>query len=500
MRRVLYALLLILLVAGAFYAGRLGNHSKQKAASGRQILYYVDPMHPAYKSSKPGIAPDCGMQLEPVYADGGGDSGAAPAAAAGTVKIDSNRLQLAGVQVVVAEKVSGKRTVRLLGRVEPDDRRVYRISAGVDGYVRQTFDSSVGSFVHKDEELASYYSPEFYSQINGYLVAMDRLNAAGALEPSISPTVRGVESAALRLRNLGMSDMQIKQLAETRQQPESIALLAPSDGFIIARNIAPGLRFERDQEFYRIADLRQVWIMADIYEDEAVNYRPGVEAIVTGPQLGTKLHARVSEVQPQFDPATRTLKIRLEAQNPGFLLRPGMFVDVELPVNLPAGVSVPAGAVLDAGRSQRVYVETGDGIFEPRQVQSGARFDDRILIVRGLKAGEHVVAAGTFLVDSESQLKTVASGGHVGEVPSMPEEKPRHPQMHQATAMAMPAAKSVEVVDPKCGMKIDQAHAISEGNTFNYKGTTYYFCSRSCREEFAKHPEGYLSDHHMAER
>ena len=516
MRKTIQGFVLLLVIITAYFAGRLESgrlwmRGVASAGSARRILYYVDPMHPAYKSSKPGIAPDCGMQLEPVYAEGPGSGDSAVAALPpGTVQIDSSRQQLAGVRVAAAEKISGSRTVRVLGKVEADDRRVYRINAGVDGWIRETYDRSIGSYVKKDERLATYYSPEFVAQINGYLVATDRLTV------SVKDSGRGLDAAAARLRNLGMSDMQIKEVGESRQLPETIYLVSPADGFIIARNLSPGLRFERGAEFYRIADIRHVWIMADVYENEARYYRPGLVATVTAPQLGKTLRARVSEVLPQFDPATRTMKVRLEAENPGFILRPDMFVDVELPVTIPPGVSVPADAVIDSGRARRVFVDRGNGLFEPREVQTGARFDDRVLITQGLNEGDRVVVAGTFLVDSESHLKSAAAGAQDSKPDTaaprrentprlVPEIKRASMPANSMPANSMSANKDAspppgQAVDPACGMKIDPAKSVAEGNTLGYHGGTYYFCSKTCKDRFAKRPDDYLAARHQAGR
>jgi YHS domain-containing protein len=175
-----------------------------------------------------------------------------------------------------------------------------------------------------------------------------------------------------------------------------------------------------------------------------------------------------------------------------------MFVDIELPVNAPAGVSVPVDALIDSGRTKRIFVDRGNGFFEPRQVETGARFDERVVITKGLKEGEHVVVAGTFLVDSESRLKTVAAEMHdsTPDAPMPPAGKENSPQSMAAIKQAkMPVG---ETVDRKCGMKIDQAKSVAEGNTVDYHGTTYYFCSRSCKDEFVKRPDQYLSAGHQS--
>ncbi len=410
MRKAAFGVVLSALMLVSFFAGRHYTHSEgESGKSARRVLYWVDPMHPAYKSDKPGIAPDCGMDLEPVYAD----SVAKPVAASlamdamptGTVRIDPDKQQVIGIQSVPVEKSAGTRDLRILGRVTADDTRVYRVNAGVNGWLRETFDGSVGSQVKKDQRLATFYSPDFVALEQGYLVATERMTAMVKQQ-----TAPGTQTTAARLRNLGMSDVQIKTLGETRQMPENIDVVAPADGFIIARNVSPGQRFDMGAEFYRIADLRHIWILADVFENDAQRFRPGTVATITLPHDGKTLHARVSDVLPQYDPATRTMKLRLEADNPGYELRPDMFVDVSLPVPVPAGLSVPADAVIDSGEKKRVFVDKGNGYFEPRDVETAWRFNDRVGIVKGLNPGERVVSAGTFLVDSESRLKTIASG------------------------------------------------------------------------------------------
>ena len=420
MKKILSAIVISLLMILSYVVGRHHTASPSSAtSSARRVLYWVDPMHPAYKSDHPGVAPDCGMQLVPVYAD---ESGQAPPAAslaqspAGGVAIDGATQRLLGIQVATVERSGAPRVVRLLGHVVPEDTRVYRINSGTEGFIRETYNDSVGVRVQKDQKLATYYAPESLSVLSGYLAATTGVPGAAGKDGNRTMPFPGavskqgvssVQGYADRLRNLGMSDVQIRQVAESRQLPESLDIVAPADGIILARNISVGMHFDRSMEFYRIADLNRVWILADIFSNEANNFHPGSLARITLSGQGKTLTARVSDVLPEIDPSTRTLKLRLEADNPGFVLRPDMYADVELPVARPPGLTVPQDAVIDSGREQRVFVERGSGVFEPRAVQTGWRAGNRVEIVQGLAEGERVVAAGTFLVDSESRLKSV---------------------------------------------------------------------------------------------
>jgi len=417
MKKVITAGLIGLLMIVSYFLGRHHPAPATESASSRRILYWVDPMHPDYKSDHPGIAPDCGMPLEPVYADSGTLPVASVAVPTGAVAIDLEKQQLVGIRVAAAEKTSGTHTMRFLGRVVPEDTRIYRVNSGMDGFIRETFNDSVGEQVKKDQKLATSYVGDTLSIASGFLAATAAVpgviakdgNRTVPFPSAVSKQgVSSLQGYTDRLRNLGMSEAQIKQMAENRQLPQTVDIVSPADGFILARTITPGQHFDRSTEFYRIADLSQVWILVDIFGSDAQDIHPGAVARVTLPDQRRSFSARVSHALPQVDPETRVLKLRFDADNPGFALRPDMFVDVELPVTGQAGVSVPQDAVIDSGREQRVFVERSAGVFEPRRVQIGWRSGDRVEIVRGLTEGELVVASGTFLVDSESRLKSIA--------------------------------------------------------------------------------------------
>ncbi|HUD65211.1 MAG TPA: efflux RND transporter periplasmic adaptor subunit [Candidatus Sulfotelmatobacter sp.] len=497
MKKVLSTAAIALTMILSYVAGR--HHTARNGTadtSARHVLYWVDPMHPDYKSDHAGIAPDCGMQLEPVY-EQPASAAVVPAAPAqpGTIGIDPDKQQLFGIRVAAAERTSASTKLRVLGRVSPEDTRVYRITSGSEGFIRSTFNDSVGELVKKDQKLATSYVGETLSIASGFLAATAGLPGVppgrdgsrtmpfpGAVSKQGFSSVQGYTD---RLRNLGVSEAQIQQMAESHQLPETIDIVAPADGFILARNVSPGQHFDRSMEFYRIADLTKVWIVADVFDSEVQNFHPGTVARVTLTDSQRTFTARVSNVLPQVDPATRTLKLRLEADNPGFALRPDMFVDVELPVSEPAGLTVPLDALIDSGREQRVFVERSSGVFEPRQVHVGWRSGDRVEIVDGLKEGERVVTAGTFLVDSESRLRSVQ--------PATKQQAPQEKVAPKSNPQPKLAASFVKVKDAACGMMIDKAKSIAEGNTLTRDGVTYYFCSQSCKRKFAAQPEHYLA-------
>jgi len=174
---------------------------------------------------------------------------------------------------------------------------------------------------------------------------------------------------------------------------------------VLNRSVSPGLRFERGFEFYRIADLNRVWILADVYRHQLPFIRRGASARITTAGEGRAMSATVSQSEPIFDEATPTLKVRLEAANPQRALKPGMFVDVEFPVDLPATLVVPADAIVDSGLRKTVFVDRGNGHFEPRLVETGWRSGEDVEVTKGLEPGESIVVSGTFFVDSESRMR-----------------------------------------------------------------------------------------------
>ena len=384
----------------------------------------------------------------------------------GTVKISPEKQQVMGVRLGTAERVSETHTLRVLGRVAADETRIYQINASVDGWIRRTYNNPTGSLVKQDEPLVDFYSPEFLSAQQAYIYAlssMDRKKTEEGAIPEQAPLSRAnIQQYSDTLRNLGMSDKQIEDIARTRQRTQNVQILAPAPGFIIARNISPGQKFSKGTELFKIADLRRVWVVMDLFENEARYFKPGTVAKIFLPQQQKTFTGKVSATLPQFDPATRTLKVRLDVDNPGYVLRPDMFTDVELPVTFPPAVTVPADAVLDSGLKKIVFVDRGGGFFEPRQVETGWRFGNRVEIIRGLEPGEKIVISGNFLIDSESRTELAAAG----------------------------LSGTLEK-DPVCSAVVSVKKALKEGKTSLHKGKTYYFSSSECKEKFDRDPDRY---------
>jgi multidrug efflux pump subunit AcrA (membrane-fusion protein)/YHS domain-containing protein len=400
--------------------------------------------------------------------------------------------------------------------VAADENLTYRILASSEGWVWDVHESTTGSLVKKDQLMATVYNYQFLTRQQQYLYALefeerrqkakeqtsspqyDAQSSAGqqarALHqgaqketmpylgsmPSAVPSKPGglnpasgsvysirdqLEIAKLELYSLGVGDYQINEISRTRKLASDIEIRSPVTGIVLSRNLSPQQRFDRGLELFRIGDLSRVWIVADVYEHAAHYIKPGMNAKATLFHQGNVFNARVTDVPPVFDPVTRTLKVRLETDNPGYVLRPEMFVDVAFQITFPSAVTVPADAVLDSGLRKTVFVDLGNGLFEPREVETGWRFGNRVEITKGLKSGEQVALSGTFLIDSESRLELAAAG------------------------MSGTLSK-----DPVCGIDVSINKATKAGRRSTYKGKTYYFTSDECQAKFEKDPKQYIRE------
>ncbi len=482
--KLLKILVLAVVVAAAFGGGYIFRAAKARSAAdetkGRKVLYYVDPMHPAYRSDKPGIAPDCGMTLEPVYADEGTTPRASPgtrtvlyyrdpkdpkytadrpglnpetgntlepvyaeeatSTPAGAIRVPIERQQLAGVKFGTAEWTDSTRAIRTVGTVTYDETRLARVHPRIEGWVERVFVNFTGDFVKRGQPLLTIYSPELLASQQELLLAR-RARDLMASNPMASAAEGGTalfDAARRRLELWDLSADQITQVLETGVPIRSVTLHSPATGFVLKRDVFPNQKISPDSELYSIVDLSRVWIMADVFESDIPQMKLGAAARVSFTSGAAPLDARVAYVQPQVDPVTRTLKVRLEAANPGVRLKPDMFVNVELSITGEKRLTVPSGAVLDTGTRQTVFIDLGNGYLEPRQVTATERVDDRIVIASGLSGGERVVTSATFLIDSESQLKAAAGGmGAPGEhqqhggAPPPADKKPKKAPAHE---------------------------------------------------------------------
>jgi RND family efflux transporter MFP subunit len=371
----------------------------------KRILYWYDPMHPAYHSDKAGIAPDCGMQLVPMY------ESKTPAeqssADAGLIHMPKGQQSALGVRLTTVEEMSVSRTLRTSGVVVADETRIAHVHVKTTGWVEEVYANFVGQLVHKGQPLFTVYSPDVVATQEEYLIARrGQQQLGGSKFDEVAKSSQSLmDSARERLKLWDLTDKQIAELDRTGVVSKTITVYSPVSGFITDRKAFPHASTAGDMDLYTIADLSSVWVTAEVFETDLPYVKVGQRALIHFPYApGKSIAGRVGYSYPVLDPQTHTAKIRIEVANPAMVLKPNMLADVELIIDYGKHIVVPAEAVLNSGTFQSVFVARDGASFEPRQVSMGATVDGKTIIISGIKKGETIVESGNFLLDSDSRL------------------------------------------------------------------------------------------------
>ncbi|MFS8049483.1 efflux RND transporter periplasmic adaptor subunit [Rhizobium sp. BR 314] len=356
----------------------------------RKILYYRNPMGLSDTSKVP-KKDSMGMDYIPVFDDDQGD--------ASIVKVSPGKLQRTGVKTAIAEMASISRRIQVPGTVTLDERLVSIISMRTDSFVDDVADVTTGGRIRKGDKLFRFYSREIATAASEY--------AAGRGDVRIN----GNAGSALRLKNLGVPQEVIDTIADSRQVPTSITYVAPRDGIVLERMATTGMMAKPGDVLFRIADISNVWVMADVPEYDLASVKSGAEVNVTIRSLpGRMFKGVVDLIYSEVDMQTRTTKVRIELPNPDGVLLSNMYADVEIEAGAPNPVvAVPSSAVVDTGDRQVVFIDKGDGKFEPKDVKLGVRGENQTEIAEGVVAGDRVVVAANFLLDAESNLNSALS-------------------------------------------------------------------------------------------
>ncbi|NVO06666.1 MAG: efflux RND transporter periplasmic adaptor subunit [Rhodoferax sp.] len=415
----------VLVIAGA--AGLAGNwwgahHAAGSSASmeastatpapkERKLRFYRNPMGLADTSPTPKKDP-MGMDYIPVYE---GEEEETPANA-NQLKFSAEKIQKMGVRTEAAALRVLDKTVRASGRVEPDERRSYTIAPKFEGYVEKLFVNATGQAVAKGQLLLEAYSPELVAAQREYAIATQGVQAMAQAGPEAQKSMQQLAEASLaRLRNWDVSEEQVKELSASGTAKRTLSFRSPVSGIVTEKKAVQGMRFMPGDALYQVTDLSSVWVMADVAEQDIAAVKVGARATVKINAYPDKsFTAALTTIYPTLNAETRTVPVRLELANPGGLLKPGMFAQLELAVGAKAKVlTVPVSAVIDSGARQMLLVQVGDaseGRFEPREVKLGARSDNYLEVLSGLREGELVVTSANFLIDAESNLKAAIAG------------------------------------------------------------------------------------------
>jgi len=338
-----------------------------------------------------------------------------------TVEIPTEKQQLMGVKTTEVAVRPLEKIIRTVGRVEYDEKRLATVNTKFEGWIEKLYVDYTGMHVKKGEPLAELYSPELIATQQEFInvlrwakqgrdVKNDNIHK---MLSSDADTI--VEAAKQRLRLWDISEAQIKKIEETGRPVRTLTLYSPVNGYVVQKMALQGMRVMPGEKLFDVADLSTVWIISDIYEYELPLIKVGDTArLYLSYFPGKEFRSRIDYVYPTLSGETRTAKVRFTIPNSGAQLKPQMFTNVEVKIILGKRLAIPDDAVIDTGTRQIVYVDKGEGNFEPREVMLGIRAEGFREVLKGLKAGERVASAATFLIDSEAQLKNVTplEGGH----------------------------------------------------------------------------------------
>jgi Cu(I)/Ag(I) efflux system membrane fusion protein len=341
------------------------------------------------------------------------------------VEIPLEKQQLIGVRKVEVAMKPLQTTIRTVGRVEYDERKLVTVNMKVEGWIERLHADYTGRYVKEGEPLAEIYSPELLATQLEYTNLLkwktekghrfqrnvefrwgDRYGTTGQMITFDLDAL--LQIAQQRMKFWDITDEQIASLEKEETPPRTFTLKSPVRGYVLEKPAFQGRRFEAGEKLFDIVDLSSLWVIADIYTYELPLIKKGQPAKIELSYLpGKEIMSKIDYIYPTFSDQTRTAKVRFVIPNPGGELKPQMFANVEIKVDLGEKLAIPEEGFIDAGTKQVVYVEKGDGYFEPREVKLGMRADGMVEVTKGLQAGEKIAASANFMIDSEAKLKGI---------------------------------------------------------------------------------------------
>jgi len=353
------------------------------------------------------------------------------------IQLTPQRMQSIGIVLGKVESKPVNSELRFYGNVQVDERRQAYVQTRFTGWIRKVYADATGNFVGKGQPLFTIYSPDLVSTEQEYLLA--KKNSESLQQSKVSGVASGASSlfnaAKERLRQWEVSPGEIEKLDQGGKAITDLTIYSPVSGYITQKNALPNMYVQPETMLYTVADLSDVWVLAQVFQTDAGKIKPGDPAEVTVDAYpGRVFNGRVEYILPQLDTNTRTLPVRLVFPNPGLKLRPGMYVNVRVKLPMGRQLVVPASAAFHSGTRNLIFVYQGDGNIEPREVEFGPQVGDEIVVSKGLKAEEEIVTSANFLIDSEAQLQA-AAGAFV----------PPPPGAGQAASMNAPAQQQANV-------------------------------------------------------
>jgi len=411
--------------------------------SKRKIKYWQAPMDPTYIRNQPGKGP-MGTDLIPIYED--------ESEVAGQIKIDPTVVQNIGVKTVKIKRRTLTHKIRTIGTLTYDERKVHHIHTKYGGWIEKLHIDFTGQEVNEDDLLLEIYSPELVSTQEELVLALKykeslKDSAFGELTEAADSLLA---STKRRLELFDVPEHQIEELIRNKKITKTMHIHSPVRGFVIEKKALHGMHVEPGISLYMIADLSNIWVMADIYEYELPWVKVGQYAEMNLSYFpGKKFKGKVTFIDPFLDPTTRTLKVRMEFANPKWNLKPDMYANVTIKSTIAKrGVAVPEEAVIHSGERDIVIVKGPSGTFESRKLTLGPQADGYYQVLKGLRAGEIVVTSSNFLIDSESKLREAI--GKLQKPPPAPKMKrKKKPQPSKKLMLQMDNKRSGKVTSKR---------------------------------------------------
>lgn len=429
MKKIALLSFILALLGGTIWFAGCSQKPEASASAPKQL--YTCGMHPQVIQDHPGNCPICGMKLTPIR---NGENHGTNGANSSAIAVDATTMQNMNLRTTEIVRGPLRKTVRTVGTIDYNETAMAEVTTKFKGWIEKLNVDATGQLVHKGESLFEVYSPELYSAQAEYLLALN----SGTTNDSSSKLLR--DTAANKLKFYDISSAQIADLEKTREPRKTLPFVAPMDGFVIEKMAVQGQMVEAGMKLYRLADLGIVWIYAQIYEQDLPYVQLGQEAIVKTASLPDReFRGNVTYIYPNLDEKTRTAKVRLEFENPGYFLKPGMFVSVQIASELePSALLVSDSAVLRSGQKNTVFVALNGGKFEARAINLGPEGENGMFqVLSGLNEGDRVVASGQFMLDSESQLnEAIEKMREPGRTSSTPATTTTHPSTKPAAVVS----------------------------------------------------------------
>ena len=416
--------LLIMLAAVLSVAASCSKNSG--TGKPNKIDYWTCTMHPSVREKGPGKCPICSMDLVPVMKEsattadssksapqhdhaamlaGKPSDSSATSSPSHEFVVPVERQQQIGVRYAKVERKPLRHTIRAVGLIVPDKTRNWQFVSRVDGYVQKLDVTAPGELVEKDAPLLSIYSPDLLTSEREFVELLRMRDQAKSKDARETPQ-RLIESAKRRLQLWNVTEQQIAYLEKTRKASDTLTLLSPFRGVVQSVPVEQGKSVKPGDLLVEVADLSVVWLWAEFYENELSMLQVGQKLTVTAKSYpGQNFDGTLSLIDPFLDATKRTAKVRIDIPNPDFKLRPGMYVNAELEMDMGAALTIPVSAVMPTGTRSVVFVDKGEGKLEPRIVQLGTKYGDIYEVKSGLEENERVVASANFLIDAESKVQ-----------------------------------------------------------------------------------------------